>query len=43
MDGLAVLGFIVAGLALFGLLAVLFGMDTSPIGSDPRVPARPWI
>ena len=43
MDGLSLLGFIVAGLALIDLLATRFGEDTSATGSDPRVPATPWI
>jgi hypothetical protein len=41
MDGLGLLVLIVAGLALFGLLATRVGVDTTAT-SDPRVPANNW-
>ena len=43
MEGLLVFGLITAGFALFGGLAVTFGVDSRPEFVDPRLPARPSI
>ena len=40
MDGIILLGFIVAGLAFLGILAARFGVDSRDGSDDPRLPIR---
>ena len=40
MDGMLVLGLAGAALALFGTLAIRFGVDTTDGSEDPRRPVR---
>jgi hypothetical protein len=40
MEGLLVLGLVVAALAVLSTLAILFGVDSRPDSMDPRSPAR---